>query len=107
MIMAAWKIGPALAAGNSIVLKPSEKSPLSALRMAEIAIEAGIPAGVFNVVPGFGHEAGSALALHMDVDCIGFTGSTKVGKMIMQYAGQSNLKRAWTELGGKSANIDT
>jgi gamma-glutamyl-gamma-aminobutyraldehyde dehydrogenase/4-guanidinobutyraldehyde dehydrogenase/NAD-dependent aldehyde dehydrogenase len=105
MIMAAWKIGPALAAGNSIVLKPSEKSPLTALRMAELALEAGIPAGVFNVVPGFGHEAGSALALHMDVDCIGFTGSTKVGKMILQYAGQSNLKRAWTELGGKSANI--
>ncbi|WP_025917283.1 aldehyde dehydrogenase [Herminiimonas sp. CN] len=105
MIMAAWKIGPALAAGNSVVLKPSEKSPLSALRLAEIALEAGIPAGVFNVVPGYGHEAGSALALHMDVDCIGFTGSTKVGKLIMQYAGQSNLKRAWTELGGKSANI--
>ena len=105
MLMAAWKIGPALAAGNSVVLKPSEKSPLSALRLAEIALEAGIPAGVFNVVPGFGHEAGSALALHMDVDCIGFTGSTRVGKMIIQYAGQSNLKRAWTELGGKSANI--
>lgn len=105
MVMAAWKIAPALAAGNSVVLKPSEKSPLSALRLAEIALEAGIPAGVFNVVPGYGHEAGSALALHMDVDCIGFTGSTKVGKLIMQYAGQSNLKRAWTELGGKSANI--
>ncbi|MEO6353568.1 MAG: aldehyde dehydrogenase [Burkholderiaceae bacterium] len=105
MLMAAWKIAPALAAGNSVVLKPSEKSPLSALRLAEIALEAGIPAGVFNVVPGYGHEAGSALALHMDVDCIGFTGSTKVGKLILQYAGQSNLKRAWTELGGKSANI--
>lgn len=105
MMMAAWKIAPALAAGNSVVLKPSEKSPLSALRLAELALEAGIPAGVFNVVPGYGHEAGSALALHMDVDCIGFTGSTKVGKLIVQYAGQSNLKRAWTELGGKSANI--
>ncbi|NMM29374.1 MAG: aldehyde dehydrogenase [Glaciimonas sp.] len=105
MLMASWKIAPALAAGNSVVLKPSEKSPLSALRLAEIALEAGIPAGVFNVVPGYGHEAGSALALHMDVDCIGFTGSTKVGKLILQYAGQSNLKRAWTELGGKSANI--
>ena len=105
MIMAAWKIAPALAAGNSVVLKPSEKSPLTALRLAEIALQAGIPPGVFNVVPGYGHEAGAALALHMDVDCIGFTGSTKVGKQIMQMAGQSNLKRAWTELGGKSANI--
>lgn len=105
MLMAAWKIAPALAAGNSIVLKPSEKSPLTALKIAELAIEAGIPEGVLNVVPGFGHEAGSALALHMDVDCIAFTGSTNVGKMITQYAGQSNLKRAWTELGGKSPFI--
>jgi 4-guanidinobutyraldehyde dehydrogenase/NAD-dependent aldehyde dehydrogenase len=105
LIMTAWKIAPALAAGNSVVLKPSEKSPLSALKLAEIALEAGIPAGVFNVVPGFGHEAGAALALHMDVDCIAFTGSTPVGKKIMQMAGESNLKRAWTELGGKSANI--
>jgi len=102
MLMASWKIAPALAAGNSLVLKPSEKSALTALKLAELAIEAGIPAGVFNVVPGFGQEAGSALALHMDVDAIGFTGSTNVGKMIQQYAGQSNLKRAWTELGGKS-----
>ncbi|MEO6853355.1 MAG: aldehyde dehydrogenase family protein, partial [Rhodoferax sp.] len=78
MIMAAWKIAPALAAGNSIVLKPSEKSPLTALRLAELALEAGIPPGVFNVVPGFGLEAGEPLALHMDVDCIAFTGSTKV-----------------------------
>ena len=105
LIMTAWKIAPALAAGNSVVLKPSEKSPLSALKLAEIALEAGIPAGVFNVVPGFGIDAGAALALHMDVDCIAFTGSTPVGKKIMQMAGQSNLKRAWTELGGKSANI--
>ncbi|NGZ85173.1 aldehyde dehydrogenase [Duganella aceris] len=105
MIMAAWKIGPALAAGNSVVLKPSEKSPLTALRLAEIALEAGLPPGVFNVLPGYGHEAGAALALHMDVDCIGFTGSTGVGKQILQMAGRSNLKRAWTELGGKSANI--
>jgi 4-guanidinobutyraldehyde dehydrogenase / NAD-dependent aldehyde dehydrogenase len=113
MLMACWKLAPALAAGNSVVLKPSEKSPLTALKLAELAMEAGIPAGVLNVVPGFGQEAGSALALHMDVDCIAFTGSTPIGKMIMQYAGQSNLKRAWTELGGKSpflvladANID-
>jgi len=105
MIMAAWKIAPALAAGNSVVLKPSEKSPLTALRLAELALEAGIPPGVFNVVPGYGSEAGSPLALHMDVDCIAFTGSTRVGKQIHVMAGQSNLKRAWTELGGKSPNI--
>jgi 4-guanidinobutyraldehyde dehydrogenase / NAD-dependent aldehyde dehydrogenase len=105
MLMACWKIAPALAAGNSVILKPSEKSSLTALKLAELAIEAGIPEGVLNVVPGLGHEAGSALALHMDVDCIAFTGSTNVGKMIMQYAGQSNLKRAWTELGGKSPFI--
>jgi acyl-CoA reductase-like NAD-dependent aldehyde dehydrogenase len=105
MIMAAWKIAPALASGNSVLLKPSEKSPLTALRLGELAIEAGLPAGVFNVVPGFGAEAGSPLALHRDVDAIGFTGSTKVGKQIHVMAGQSNLKRAWTELGGKSAFI--
>ena len=105
MLMAAWKIGPALAAGNSLVLKPSEKTPLSCLRLAELALEAGVPPGVFNVLPGYGGEAGSALGLHMDVDCIAFTGSTRVGKQILQMAGQSNLKRAWTELGGKSANI--
>lgn len=105
MLMASWKIAPALAAGNSVVLKPSEKSPLTALRLADIALEAGLPPGVFNVVPGYGNEAGAALALHMDVDCIAFTGSTRVGKQIMQMAAQSNLKRAWTELGGKSANI--
>jgi len=105
MIMAAWKIAPALAAGNSVILKPSEKSPLTALRLAELGLEAGLPAGVFNVLPGYGNEAGAALALHMDIDCIGFTGSTRTGKLIVQMAGQSNLKRAWTELGGKSANI--
>jgi len=105
MLMAAWKIAPALAAGNSVILKPSEKSPLTALRLGDLALQAGVPPGVFNVVPGYGNEAGSALALHMDVDCIAFTGSTRVGKQIMQMAGQSNLKRAWMELGGKSANI--
>ena len=105
MLMACWKIAPALASGNSIILKPSEKSPLSALKIADIALEAGIPAGVLNVVPGFGAEAGSPLALHMDVDCIAFTGSTAVGKKIQIMAGQSNLKRAWCELGGKSPNI--
>jgi gamma-glutamyl-gamma-aminobutyraldehyde dehydrogenase len=105
MIMAAWKLGPALAAGNSVVLKPSEKSPLTALRLAEIAVAAGLPEGVFNVVPGYGHEAGEALALHMDVDAIGFTGSTRVGRKMLEYAGRSNLKRVYNELGGKSAFV--
>ncbi|MFN7573358.1 MAG: aldehyde dehydrogenase [Betaproteobacteria bacterium] len=105
MIMAAWKLGPALAAGNSVVLKPSEKSPLTALRMAELAVEAGLPPGVFNVVPGYGHEAGEALALHMDVDAIGFTGSTRTGRRMLEYSGRSNLKRVYNELGGKSAYL--
>ena len=105
MIMAAWKLGPALAAGNSVVLKPSEKSPLSALRLAELAVEAGIPPGVFNVVPGLGPEAGEALALHLDVDAIGFTGSTRTGRRMLEYAGRSNLKRVYNELGGKSAFV--
>jgi acyl-CoA reductase-like NAD-dependent aldehyde dehydrogenase len=105
LVMAAWKIGPVLAAGNSLVLKPSEKSPLSALRVAELASEAGIPEGVFNVVPGFGNTAGQALALHPDVDGIAFTGSTATGRQIMQYAGQSNMKRVSLECGGKSPNI--
>jgi len=105
LIMAAWKIGPVLAAGNSLVLKPSEKSPLTAIRIAALAHEAGIPEGVFNVVPGFGHTAGKALASSMDVDCIAFTGSTATGKLVMQYAAQSNLKRVGLECGGKSPNI--
>ena len=105
LIMAAWKIGPVLAAGNSLVLKPSEKSPFTAIRVAQLAVEAGIPEGVFNVVPGFGHTAGKALALHMDVDCIAFTGSTATGSLVMQYAAQSNLKRVSLECGGKSPNI--
>jgi acyl-CoA reductase-like NAD-dependent aldehyde dehydrogenase len=105
LLMAAWKIGPVLASGNSFVLKPSEKSPLTAIRVAQLAIEAGIPEGVFNVVPGLGQTAGKALALHMDVDCVAFTGSTATGRLIMQYAGQSNLKRVSLECGGKSPNI--
>lgn len=105
MIMAAWKLGPSLAAGNSVVLKPSEKSPFTALRLAELAIEAGVPPGVLNVVPGFGPEAGEALALHMDVDAIGFTGSTRTGRRMLEYAGRSNLKRVYNELGGKSAFV--
>jgi len=103
LLMAAWKLGPALAAGNSVVLKPSERSPFSAMRLAELALEAGLPPGVLNVVPGYGHEAGEALALHPDVDGLGFTGSTRIGKRMFEYAGQSNLKRVFTELGGKSA----
>jgi 4-(gamma-glutamylamino)butanal dehydrogenase len=105
LIIAAWKIGPALVAGNSVVLKPAEQSPLGALYLAELAHEAGIPDGVFNVVPGFGEKAGKPLALHMDVDMIGFTGSTEVGKLMMVYAGQSNMKRVALECGGKSPHV--
>ena len=105
MIMAAWKIAPALATGNSVILKPSEKSPLTAIRLAALTREAGVPAGVFNVLPGYGHTVGKALALHMDVDCLVFTGSTNVAKQLMIYAGQSNMKRVWLEAGGKSPNI--
>ena len=105
LLMAAWKLGPALAAGNSVILKPAEQSPLSALRLAELAVEAGIPKGVFNVVPGLGHTAGKALGLHMDVDGLAFTGSTQVGKYFMEYSGQSNLKRIALECGGKSPHI--
>ncbi|WP_166417821.1 aldehyde dehydrogenase [Cochlodiniinecator piscidefendens] len=103
--MATWKGAAALAAGNSVVLKPAEQSPLSALRLAELAAEAGVPDGVFNVVPGFGVTAGKALGLHMDVDTLAFTGSTQVGKIFMQYSGQSNLKSVWPETGGKSPNL--
>jgi acyl-CoA reductase-like NAD-dependent aldehyde dehydrogenase len=105
MIMASWKIAPALATGNSVILKPSEKSPLTAIRLAALASEAGIPKGVFNVLPGYGHTVGKALALHMDVDCLVFTGSTNVARQLMIYAGQSNMKRVWLEAGGKSPNI--
>ena len=105
MLMAAWKLAPALAMGNSVILKPSEKSPLTAIRLAQLAIEAGIPPGVFNVLPGFGKGAGEPLALHMDVDGLVFTGSTAIGKHLMQCAGRSNLKRAYMECGGKSPNI--
>ncbi|AWB69148.1 aldehyde dehydrogenase PuuC (plasmid) [Saccharobesus litoralis] len=101
MIMAAWKIGPALAMGNSVILKPGDRSCYSAIKLAELAIEAGIPPGVFNVLPGDG-STGQALALHMDIDGIFFTGSTETGKKIMQYAGQSNMKRLALECGGKS-----
>ena len=105
LLMASWKFAPALAMGNSVILKPSEKSPLSAIRIAELAMEAGIPPGVFNVLPGFGKGAGEPLALHMDVDGLVFTGSTGVGKHLLQCAGQSNMKRAYMECGGKSPNV--
>lgn len=102
LIIDAWKLGPAIAAGNSVVLKPAEQSPLGALRLAELAIEAGIPEGVFNVVPGYGAEAGRPLSEHPDVAMVAFTGSTVTGKAIMAAAAQSNLKRVALELGGKS-----
>jgi gamma-glutamyl-gamma-aminobutyraldehyde dehydrogenase len=105
LLMAMWKIAPALAMGNSVVLKPAEQSPMTALKLGELALEAGLPPGVLNVVPGFGDTAGKALALHMDVDMIAFTGSGAVGRLLMQYSGQSNLKRVSLELGGKSPQI--
>jgi gamma-glutamyl-gamma-aminobutyraldehyde dehydrogenase len=105
LLMPAWKMGPALATGNSLVLKPAEQSMLSSLRLAELAREAGMPEGVFNVVAGRGEIAGKALAEHRDVDMVAFTGSTSVGRLIMQYAATSNLKRVQLELGGKSPNV--
>jgi 4-(gamma-glutamylamino)butanal dehydrogenase len=105
LIITAWKIGPALVAGNSIVLKPAEQSPLSALRLGELSRQAGLPDGVLNIVPGFGEKAGKPLALHPDVDMISFTGSTEVGKLMMRYAGESNMKRVALECGGKSPHV--
>ncbi|GLK84805.1 aldehyde dehydrogenase [Ancylobacter defluvii] len=105
LLMAAWKLGPILAAGNSVILKPAEQSSLTAIRLGALAVEAGIPDGVFNVLPGFGETAGQALGLHMDVDAVAFTGSTEVGKYFLQYSGQSNMKRVGLECGGKSPNI--
>jgi acyl-CoA reductase-like NAD-dependent aldehyde dehydrogenase len=105
LLMPTWKIGPALGAGNCIVLKPAEQSPLVAIRLGELAAAANIPDGVFNVVPGLGETAGQALARHMDVDAVTFTGSTAVGRLIMGYAAESNLKKVSLELGGKSPNV--
>lgn len=105
LMMASWKLGPALASGNSVILKPSERSPLSVLRVAQLAIDAGLPPGVLNVLPGYGHTVGKAIGLHMDVDTVVFTGSTKIAKQLMIYAGESNMKRVWLEAGGKSPNI--
>jgi len=104
LLMAAWKLGPALATGCTVVLKPAEQTPLTALRLAELIAEAGVPDGVVNVVPGFGETAGAALAAHDDVDKVAFTGSTEVGKLIVQ-AAAGNLKKLTLELGGKSPNI--
>ncbi len=105
MMITSWKLGPALAMGNSIVVKPAENSSLSALKMAELAVAAGLPHGVFNVVPGLGAEAGQALARHMDVAKIAFTGSGPTGRKMMQYAAESNMKQVSLELGGKSPQV--
>lgn len=104
LLMAAWKLGPVLAAGCTVVLKPAEQTPLSALRLGELMMEAGLPAGVVNIVTGFG-DAGAALAAHEDVDKVAFTGSTEVGKKIAETAGKTNLKKVTLELGGKSPNV--
>lgn len=105
LLMACWKLGPALAAGNSVVLKPAEQSPLSAIALGKLALEADIPPGVLNVVPGFGETAGKALGLHNDVDALSFTGSTEVGRYFLRYASESNMKRVTLECGGKTPHI--
>jgi aldehyde dehydrogenase (NAD+) len=105
LLMYSWKLGPALATGNTVVLKPAEQTPLTALRIGELIVEAGFPPGVVNMLPGFGPTAGAALANHMDVDKMAFTGSAEVGHLIMEASGRSNLKRVSLELGGKSPNI--
>jgi len=105
LLMQAWKLAPALAAGNTVILKPAEQTPLSALRVAELILEAGFPEGVVNVLPGFGPTAGAAIAAHMDIDKVAFTGSTEVGRKVMAAAARSNLKRVSLELGGKNPNI--
>ncbi|HEX3875344.1 MAG TPA: aldehyde dehydrogenase family protein [Bryobacteraceae bacterium] len=105
LLMQAWKLAPALATGNTVVMKPAEQTPLSALRVGELLVEAGYPEGVVNILPGYGPTAGGAIARHMDVDKVAFTGSTEVGQIIMEAAAKSNLKRVTLELGGKSPNI--
>ncbi|WP_163266543.1 aldehyde dehydrogenase [Chelativorans alearense] len=105
LMIGAWKVAPALAAGNSVVLKPAETASLTLLRLAELCAEAGLPEGVFNVVTGRGAVAGEALGLHMDVDVLAFTGSGGVGRRLLEYSARSNLKRVYLELGGKSPNI--
>jgi aldehyde dehydrogenase (NAD+) len=105
LLMQAWKLGPALAAGNTVVMKPAEQTPLTALRIGELIVEAGFPEGVVNLLPGYGPTAGGAISRHMDVDKVAFTGSTEVGHLIMEAAAKTNLKRVTLELGGKSPNI--
>jgi gamma-glutamyl-gamma-aminobutyraldehyde dehydrogenase len=105
LMMAGWKIGPILAAGNTCVVKPAEQTSMSTIRVAELAVEAGIPDGVLNVVPGFGETAGAAIGLHPDVDCVAFTGSTEVGRHFLRYSADSNLKEVLLECGGKSPVI--
>lgn len=105
LMMFVWKIAPALCCGNTVVIKPAEQTPLSALHMAALIKEAGFPPGVVNVLPGYGHTAGCAISHHMDIDKVAFTGSTAVGKLIQKAAGESNLKRVTLELGGKNPNI--
>jgi gamma-glutamyl-gamma-aminobutyraldehyde dehydrogenase len=105
LMIGAWKIAPALAAGNSVVLKPAETASLSLLRLAELCAEAGLPEGVFNVVTGRGAVAGEALGLHKDIDVLAFTGSGAVGRRLLEYSARSNLKRIYLELGGKSPNV--
>jgi aldehyde dehydrogenase (NAD+) len=105
LLMQAWKLAPALATGNTVVMKPAEQTPLTALRVGELLMEAGFPEGVVNILPGYGPTAGAAIANHMDVDKVAFTGSTEVGHLIMEAAAKSNLKRVTLELGGKSPNI--
>jgi aldehyde dehydrogenase (NAD+) len=105
LLMQAWKLGPALATGNTVVMKPAEQTPLTALRIGELIVEAGFPEGVVNLLPGYGPTAGAAIANHMDVDKVAFTGSTEVGHLIMEAAAKTNLKRVTLELGGKSPNI--
>lgn len=105
LYMAIWKLGPALAMGNSVVLKPSEKSPLTALYLADLLKRAGVPDGVVQVLPGFGDTAGRAIAMHNDIHCLSFTGCHLTGQKLLQYAGQSNAKRVWTEAGGKTPFI--
>jgi aldehyde dehydrogenase (NAD+) len=105
LLMQAWKLGPALSCGNTVVMKPAEQTPLTALRVGELIVEAGFPEGVVNLLPGYGPTAGQAIARHLDVDKVAFTGSTEVGHLIMEAAAQTNLKRVTLELGGKSPNI--
>ena len=103
--MAIWKIAPALITGNSVILKPAEQSPMSAIKIGALLSEAGLPDGVFSVLPGDGLITGKQLCLHNDIDCVAFTGSGEVGKLVLQYSGQSNMKRVQLECGGKSPNI--